>query len=43
MPEPSLTRRQKQIVDFLSSYSASHCMSPTLEEIAQQFGSYNFV
>jgi repressor LexA len=33
-----LTRRQRQILDFYRAYSASHGMSPTLEEVAQHFG-----
>jgi repressor LexA len=36
--QPPLTRRQREIVDFLRSYSAEHDISPTLEEIAQHFG-----
>jgi repressor LexA len=35
---PPLTRRQRQILDFLEAYQAEHDLSPTLEEIAQQFG-----
>jgi repressor LexA len=35
---PALTRRQRQIVDFLERYGQEHGMSPTLEEIAQEFG-----
>jgi len=35
---PPLTKRQRQILDFLSAYSAAHGMSPTLEEVAQHFG-----
>ena len=38
MPEVPLTRRQRQIVDFLRAYFAEHRISPTLEEIAQHFG-----
>lgn len=37
-PPPALTRRQRQIVDFLRAYGAEHGMSPTLEEIASHFG-----
>ncbi len=33
-----LTRRQREILDFLGSYTESQGMSPTLEEIAQHFG-----
>jgi repressor LexA len=33
-----LTRRQREILDFIESYRAKHRMSPTLEEIAQQLG-----
>ena len=36
--QPPLTRRQREIVDFLRAYSAEHDISPTLEEIAQHFG-----
>ena len=35
---PPLTRRQREIVDFLERYTDEHGMSPTLEEIAQSFG-----
>lgn len=35
---PPLTRRQRQILDFLEAYQREHDMSPTLEEIAQEFG-----
>lgn len=35
---PPLTRRQRQILDFLEAYQAEHGLSPTLEEIAQEFG-----
>lgn len=38
MPQVPLTRRQRQIVDFLSAYLAEHGISPTLEEIAGHFG-----
>lgn len=38
MTSPPLTRRQRQILDFLRAYQAEHGMSPTLEEIAEQFG-----
>jgi repressor LexA len=38
MVDQPLTRRQKQIVDFLSSYTEEHGISPTLDEIAQSFG-----
>lgn len=38
MADQPLTRRQKQIVDFLASYQAEHGLSPTLDEIAQEFG-----
>lgn len=33
-----LTRRQREILDYLSQYSTENGMSPTLEEIAQHFG-----
>ena len=38
MSTPALTRRQRQIVDFLERYNGEHGMSPTLEEIAHEFG-----
>lgn len=38
MPQPPLTRRQRQILDFYREYSAEHGISPTLEEVAQNFG-----
>ena len=38
MTTPSLTRRQRQILDFLEAYGAEHSISPTLEEIAGHFG-----
>jgi len=33
-----LTRRQREILDFLREYTRSQGISPTLEEIAQHFG-----
>ena len=38
MPQPPLTKRQRQILDFYREYSAEHGISPTLEEVAQNFG-----
>lgn len=38
MTPAALTRRQRQIVDFLRAYHAEHGISPTLEEIAGHFG-----
>jgi repressor LexA len=38
MTTPPLTRRQRQILDFLESYCRRNRISPTLEEIAQEFG-----
>lgn len=38
MIHPPLTRRQRDIVDFLEQYVTEHGLSPTLEEIAVQFG-----
>lgn len=38
MTQVPLTRRQRQILDFVSSYLAEQGISPTLEEIAQHFG-----
>lgn len=37
MSAPTLTRRQRDIVDFFREYRELHGMSPTLEEIAQHF------
>lgn len=37
MPVPTLTRRQRDIVDFFRDYREQHGISPTLEEIAQHF------
>jgi repressor LexA len=34
----TLTRRQREIVEFFRAYSERHGLSPTLEEIAQHFG-----
>ena len=33
-----LTRRQKQILDFLQNYIRTHGIAPSFEEIADQFG-----
>ena len=38
MPLPPLTKRQRDILDFLQSYRRAHKISPTLEEIAQALG-----
>jgi repressor LexA len=38
LPQPPLTRRQRQILDFYRVYSSEHGISPTLEEVAQNFG-----
>jgi repressor LexA len=38
MTATPLTRRQREIVDFIEAYSHRRGISPTLEEIAQQFG-----
>lgn len=38
MTRPPLTRRQRQILDYLRAYQAEQGMSPTLEEIAEHFG-----
>lgn len=35
---PPLTRRQKDILEFFVSYRDEHGISPTLEEIARNFG-----
>jgi repressor LexA len=38
VPQPPLTRRQRQILDFYRDYTQEHGISPTLEEVAQTFG-----
>lgn len=38
MTTAPLTRRQRQILDFIEEYRTKHRISPTLEEIAQAFG-----
>ena len=38
MAQTPLTRRQRQILDFLRAYHAENGISPTLEEIAEEFG-----
>ena len=38
MEPPPLTRRQRQILDFIASYQAEQGLSPTLEEIAAEYG-----
>lgn len=38
MALPPLTRRQRDILDFLQQYRRIHNISPTLEEIAQSLG-----
>jgi len=38
MAAPPLTRRQRQILDFLLEYGRANSIAPTLEEIAQHFG-----
>lgn len=38
MEAPPLTKRQRQILDFLGSFQEEHGMSPTLEEIASEYG-----
>ncbi len=35
---PPLTRRQRDILEFIRAYTEEHDLSPTLEEIAQNFG-----
>jgi len=37
-PQAALTKRQRQILDFLQSYTEEEGMAPTLEEIAANFG-----
>jgi repressor LexA len=38
MNTPPLTRRQREILDFLEHYCRKHRISPTLDEIARHFG-----
>lgn len=38
MSQAPLTRRQRQIVDFLTRYVQENGLSPTLDEIAEEFG-----
>jgi repressor LexA len=38
MNKPPLTRRQREILDFLEHYCRKHRISPTLDEIARHFG-----
>ena len=38
MSQVPLTRRQREILDYISSYLEEHGISPTLEEIAQHLG-----
>lgn len=38
MTLPPLTRRQRDILEFIRGYTSKHDLSPTLEEIAQHFG-----
>ncbi len=38
MPNPPITRRQRDILQFFQQYVTSNGISPTLEEIAQHFG-----
>ena len=38
MKTTPLTRRQRQILDFFRGYCEEHGISPTLEEVAQNFG-----
>lgn len=37
-PAPPLTRRQRQILDFMTSFTRDHGLSPTLDEIARELG-----
>ena len=34
----AITRRQKEVIDFLSSFTSSHGYSPSYEEIAAGLG-----
>ncbi len=36
-PNPALTKRQRQILDYYQAYVIEHGISPTLEEVAQHF------
>ncbi|MCK6448050.1 MAG: transcriptional repressor LexA [Planctomycetes bacterium] len=38
MSKVPLTKRQLQILDFFKAYTREHGLSPTLEEVAQNFG-----
>ncbi|MAE28911.1 MAG: transcriptional repressor LexA [Planctomycetota bacterium] len=38
MAQPPLTRRQAEIIEFLRTYQGEHGISPTLEEMAHNFG-----
>lgn len=38
MPSVPLTRRQREILDFYQAYTQDQGISPTLEEVAQEFG-----
>jgi len=38
MNTPPLTRRQREILDFIEHYCRKHRISPTLDEIARHFG-----
>ena len=38
MTSPMLTKRQKELVDYLDSYISKAGYAPTLEEIGQHFG-----
>ena len=35
---PALTKRKKEILDFIQSYQSDNGYFPTLEEIADNFG-----
>ena len=37
-PNPALTRRQSQILDFYRAYATENGYSPTLEEVARHYG-----
>jgi len=38
MPQPPLTRRQRDILQFFQQYAETQGISPTLEEVARHFG-----
>lgn len=37
-PRPTLTRRQSEVLTFIHTYRSKHGMSPTIAEMADDFG-----